>query len=89
MTDLDRVVAGLRCRDVLDDLSEFIDGTLSADRLGQIRAHVAECRECEAFGGRFARIIEAARSELGAVPDVTPAIAERLRARLRAERDQA
>jgi anti-sigma factor RsiW len=85
MADLDRVVAGLTCRDVLFDLSEFVDGALPAARVAQIRAHVSDCRVCEQFGGEFARVIEAVRRELGPAPAVTPEVAGRLRDRLRRE----
>ena len=85
MADLNRIVAGLRCREVLDDLSEFLDGTLPENRVAQIRAHVAECRVCESFGGEFAQVVSALRQELAASA-LPPGVSDRLRERLRRER---
>ncbi len=63
MPDLDRLVAGLRCRDVLSDLSEFLDGTLAPARVADIQAHLAECDTCARFGGRIGAMVEALRAE--------------------------
>lgn len=61
MPDLDRLVAGLRCRDVLSDLSEFLDGTLAPSRVADIQGHLAACDTCAAFGGRVGAIVAALR----------------------------
>lgn len=62
MPDLDRRVAGLRCRDVLADLSEYLDGTLSAERVAAIQAHLAACDTCARFGGDVGAIVAALRA---------------------------
>lgn len=56
-----RSIAGLLCTDVLERLSAYLDGELSAEEVAQIRAHVAECTTCERFGGRFAAAVERLR----------------------------
>lgn len=84
MDNLDRVVAGLACREVLHDLTELIEGSLAPERLEQVGRHVAACHVCEAFGGHFARVVTAVRQELSVVP-IPAEAAARLRARLRHE----
>ena len=59
MPDLDRLVAGLRCRDVLADLSEFLDGNLAPERVTAIQAHLAGCDTCARFGGSVGEIVAA------------------------------
>jgi anti-sigma factor RsiW len=84
MPDLDRVVAGLRCREVLADLSDFLDGTLPPARLAAIHAHLAACDTCARFGGTVGEIVAALRAERGRAPVLeTPAL-DTLRARVRA-----
>ena len=72
----ERLVAGLRCSEVLARLTDFVDGELSAAELEQVKAHVAGCDVCERFGGRFAAVVRALRET--STPDVDPAVAERL-----------
>ena len=59
MSELDRIVAGIRCREVLADLSDYVDGDLSPDRVAQINEHLQGCDHCERFGGEFASIVTA------------------------------
>ncbi|HXG44734.1 MAG TPA: zf-HC2 domain-containing protein [Gemmatimonadales bacterium] len=83
MPDLDRVVAGLRCRDVLEQLSEYLDGDLPEGARERIRAHLAGCDACERFGGEMGAMVALFRRALAIPPPVTASLAERLRARLR------
>lgn len=64
MTDqgLDTVVAGVRCREVLADLSNFVDGELDAERVRELQAHLAECDRCARFGGDVVRLLTALRA---------------------------
>jgi anti-sigma factor RsiW len=50
---LDTEVAGLRCRDVLDALSAYLDGELDANRVQALNAHLADCANCARFGGHM------------------------------------
>lgn len=86
MPGLDRLVAGITCREVLTDLSDFLDGELPAPRVEQIRAHLAECQECERFGGSVGALVTAVRHQLAEPAALDPAIEQRLRERLRAAR---
>jgi anti-sigma factor RsiW len=85
MPEPDRLVAGLRCREVLADLSDYIDGELTPERVTQIEAHLAGCDWCERFGGRFAGVVRAFRSGLREAPPLDDAVAGRLHARLAQE----
>jgi anti-sigma factor RsiW len=83
MDPLDRVVAGLSCRQVLGYLGDFIDGDLPGGVLGDVRAHLAECQACDRFGGRISTIVGSLRGAR-APEDVPVAVRDRLRERLRA-----
>jgi anti-sigma factor RsiW len=82
MADLDRMVAGLRCRDVLARLSEYLDHDLSPSDLARIEQHVRGCDHCERFGGRFAATVTALKRELGQPAALGVDVAARLRAAL-------
>lgn len=88
MPSLDRLVAGLRCREVLASLSDFLDGTLLPGRVAAIRAHLAGCRECDRFGRDVAAVLEGLRAA-AEPPALAPDVEARLRARLGAERGAA
>lgn len=64
MTDqgLDTVVAGVRCRDVLAALSDFVDGELGAERVRELQAHLAHCDRCARFGGEVMRLLTTLRA---------------------------
>ncbi len=78
----ERVVGGLRCSEVLADLTEYVDGRLDADRRSRIEAHVGGCSNCARFGGTFGKVVASIREKLvGARPgddDEPSALAERL-----------
>ncbi|MCC6243718.1 MAG: zf-HC2 domain-containing protein [Gemmatimonadaceae bacterium] len=80
---LDTVVAGLRCRDVLDDLSDFLDGALPESRVSAIHQHLAGCDRCARFGGEVSRAITALRAEMAMPLPVEASRAERLKHSLR------
>lgn len=67
----ERIVAGLSCSDVMEDLSAFLDGELPADRREAIGGHVSACSLCATFGEEFATMVAAAREQMGA-PDPVP-----------------
>lgn len=81
----DREVAGLKCSEVLEDLSNYFDGELERERRTQIEAHVSGCDVCARFGGRFADAVMALQRTLEARTEVDAGVLERLRRRLGAE----
>ena len=62
MSDLNRVVAGLRCRDVLELLPDYVEGDLSADLLARVEEHLNGCDRCEKFGGEYGELVRVLRS---------------------------
>jgi anti-sigma factor RsiW len=62
MADLDRMVGGLRCRDVLALLADFVDDDLDATTLDRVNAHLSGCDTCEKFGGEYAALVAKLRS---------------------------
>ncbi len=78
----DRSVAGIRCTEVLDDLSDYFDGELDHGRAEQIEAHLKGCDWCERFGGDFTVAITTLRRELGEAPEPPPDVHHRLMERL-------
>lgn len=84
MSSLDRRIAGLTRRDVLTDLSHFVDRELPPARVEQIRAHISACHECEQFGGVIAELVHALRG-MRESPPLAEDVAARLRDRLRAQ----
>jgi hypothetical protein len=81
MPDLDRVVGGLRCRDVLDLLVDFVDGELDPATLEKVRAHLDGCHTCEKFGGDYAALVDQLRTGRGRF-EASPGVRARLAARM-------
>ncbi len=79
---LNTSIAGIRCREVLADLSEFVDGALSSTRIVALQAHLAECDRCTRFGGDVVRLLTALRAGLSAPPLLSHESSQRLHARL-------
>ncbi len=82
MPEPDRIVAGLSCREVLADLSDYVDGELRRARVTQLEAHLAGCDWCERFGGEFSTVVRAFRLGLREPTPLDDPVAHRLRARL-------
>ena len=57
----EREVAGLRCGQVLEQLSEYLEGELAPEVRGRIEAHVRACDHCARFGGVFSAAVGALR----------------------------
>jgi len=85
MAELERIVAGMSCREVLADLSDYIDGNLTDERVAQIRAHVQDCDWCERFGGEFSAVVKGLRELLAEPEPIDDDVEQRLLKRLRQE----
>ncbi len=83
MPDIDRVIAGLRCRDLLSQLPDYVDGELSAEVVGRVDAHLRGCVHCEKFGGEYGALVAELNSRLEA-PTVNADVRDRLANRMEA-----
>ena len=66
MADLDHTVAGLRCRDVLALLADYVDGELTRGTRARVEEHLRGCDTCERFGGEYADLVASLRRRLPA-----------------------
>ncbi|MDX1646104.1 MAG: zf-HC2 domain-containing protein [Longimicrobiales bacterium] len=64
MPDLDRRIAGLRCRDVLEVLGDYVDGDLEEETVQRVEAHLRACDHCEKFGGEYGALVAGLRQAL-------------------------
>ena len=83
MPDLERMIAGLRCRDLLTQLADYVDGDLSAEDVRRVNAHLDACEHCTKFGGEYGTLVEGLRARL-LVERVDPNVHARLATRMEA-----
>ena len=83
MPDLNRTIAGLRCRDLLSQLADYVDGELSAEQIGRVDGHLRGCVHCEKFGGEYAALVGVLKTRLDE-PTVNPDVRARLANRMEA-----
>jgi len=83
---IEQEVAGMRCGEVLAELSDYLDGELLPARRVQLEAHLLGCEACERFGSAFTAVIQALRKRGGEPDGDEPQVFERLRVRLRNKR---
>lgn len=83
----ERLVAGLRCGAVLEQLEAYLADAISRELRAQIEEHLAGCERCERFGAAYAETVSGIRARLGAGEPIEPEVASRLLRRLAAERD--
>lgn len=70
MNAVERTEGGLTCRQVLEQLSDYVDGHLVEPARLRIEEHFRRCNVCERFGGHFKQVVVAVRTRLGAAPAV-------------------
>ncbi|MBL8957865.1 MAG: sigma-70 family RNA polymerase sigma factor [Myxococcaceae bacterium] len=83
MAEQERTAGGLRCGQVLELLSDYVDGELSPSVRAQVDEHLKGCVVCERFGGRFGRTIAGLRRGLEQRPAIDPEAFEAVLAHLR------
>jgi anti-sigma factor RsiW len=74
----EKLVGGLRCFEVLERLSDYLDGELVAADKVKVEAHLAGCDECTGFGGEFGQVVTSLRQTLGAQDDAPAATVRKL-----------
>jgi anti-sigma factor RsiW len=62
----EQVVAGLRCGEVLERLSDYLDRELAPGDRERLEAHLRGCDGCARFGGEFGATVRALKAHLGA-----------------------
>jgi len=77
MTD-DTLVGGLRCSQVLENLSAYIDGELNEKIIQSVALHLEACPRCEKFGSEFAAFIFAVKESDYAKLSLPLAVSSRL-----------
>ncbi|MBI5507856.1 MAG: zf-HC2 domain-containing protein [Deltaproteobacteria bacterium] len=81
----DRDVAGIRCLEVLERLSAYLDHELCPEDVARIEAHLAGCDWCAKFGARFQGVVRELKRALSAAEPVDQEAVRRLRSRLKSE----
>ena len=59
----ERTVAGMRCSNVLELLSEYVDGELDVAAVDKIEKHLLGCPNCEHLGRNFGSMVVSLRRE--------------------------
>ncbi len=81
----ERTVGGIRCSEVLAELSEYVDGRLSSEQRHRIEEHVGGCTNCARFGGTFEKVLKSIRAQPVAKTVEGTALTDRLMGRLDAD----
>lgn len=81
-SELDREVGGIRCREVLERLSLYLDGELPEAEVVRVENHLRGCDRCARFGGAFGEVVAGLRRRLGPAEPLAHEVAARLRDRL-------
>jgi anti-sigma factor RsiW len=75
----EKIVAGLSCGQVLDRLSDYLDGDLAAPEAARLEEHLRGCDGCARFGGEFRGVVESLRRHLFRSHGLPPGFRARLR----------
>jgi len=81
----ERLVGGLRCGEVLERLSDYLDGDADAPTRARIEEHLRGCEGCARFGGELSATIRALRAHLLGSARAPASVQARLHAALRDE----
>lgn len=75
----ERVVAGLSCGEVLDRLSDYLDGDLDQAARDQVEGHLRGCDGCARFSSELQSTVRALRAHLTRSARLSAAVRDRLR----------
>lgn len=74
--DGNRLVGGLWCSEVLEGLSDYLDGELSPEMSAMVEQHLTGCENCKRFGADMASML----NSLASLPiDIPPDSSAKLR----------
>lgn len=51
----------LRCRDIVELLEDYLDGTLDPETASALEAHLADCQDCTAFINTYRGTVRSSR----------------------------
>lgn len=74
----ERIVAGLRCSEVLARLSDYLDRDLDEAATKNIEEHLLGCPNCEKFGANFGSMVVSLRHDPAALQSVDSKLVARL-----------
>lgn len=80
----EKVIAGISCSQVLERLSDYLDGDLPPEGREQVEAHLRGCDGCSRFGGEFKATVSALRGLLARPGGLPGGFRDRLRRSLSA-----
>ena len=72
------------CRDVVENIMDYIDKELDLETLSELEKHTGECPECSAFVDTYKRMLDLA-GKLREKRFVTPEIRDRLKILLKSK----
>lgn len=75
----EREVADLRCLQVLEQLSAYLDGELDPGSKTRVDAHLSGCDVCAKFGDEVGRVVRKLKADLASPESLTPGTSARLR----------
>lgn len=75
----EKVIAGLSCGQVLDRLSDYLDGDLPPPESASLEEHLRGCDGCARFGGELRDVVSSLRQHLTRSRNLPPGFRERLR----------
>ncbi|MBI5816572.1 MAG: zf-HC2 domain-containing protein [Nitrospinae bacterium] len=77
----------MKCREIFEKISDYIDRDLDPDICGQIEAHIKGCEPCVAFINTLRRAVELYRKEGSPAQDIPRKVSANLREFLKKEID--
>jgi len=75
------------CKDVVDNIMEYIDNELDKKTLEELESHIGECPECRSFVSTYKRMLELSGS-LKNKKFVTPEIRNKLKELLKSKKSE-
>ncbi len=72
------------CKDVVENIMDYIDRGLDIETLRELEKHMGECPECKAFVDTYRRMLDLT-GKLRERPCVTPEIRNRLKILLKSK----
>ncbi len=69
---------GLRCSEVLERLSDYLDGELDPADVQRVEGHLLECPNCERFGDNFGSMVVSLRRNADRIAPIDAKFVSRL-----------